>query len=80
MKKIYLLLLLATFSLNLFCQQDSLIVHDSMYLFLWDTIANDWVGRLRWVYAYDANGNITEYIYYKWNVYNWLGLGHEVHT
>ena len=43
MKKIYLLLLIATFSLNLFCQQDSVIVLDSTFSYRWDTISHDWI-------------------------------------
>ncbi len=67
MKKIYLLLLIATFSLNLFSQQDNVIVLDSTYSYYWDSDINDWVGDRRWVYAYDANGNETQFIWYEWD-------------
>ena len=67
MKKIYLLLLLAIVSSNLFCQQDNLIVHDSTYIFDWDFKTNDWVVSQLWVYVYDAKGNRTENVEYLWD-------------
>ena len=75
MKKIYLLILLATFSINLLCQQDSEIVRDSTYSYIWDTITNDWVIDWRRVNTYDANGNLTEVIDYGWDseTNNWVG-------
>ena len=63
MKKIYKLLFFATLSSNLFCQQDSLIVRDSVYSYVWDTTTNDWVFSGRGIIKYDANGNETEYIF-----------------
>ncbi len=42
-KRIFFLFLLATFSLNLFCQQDSVIVRDSTYSYYWDSGTNEWV-------------------------------------
>ncbi len=59
MKKIYILLLIATFSLNLFCQQDNVIVLDSTYMYLWDSNTNDWVWDGCRFYTYDANRNNT---------------------
>jgi len=74
-KKIYLLSLLAAFSLNLLCQQDNLIVHDSTYIYKWDTITNDWVVYSRSVSTYDAIGNQTEGISYNWDseTNDWMG-------
>lgn len=65
MKKIYILTFLATFSLNLFCQQDTKIVRDSTISYIWDTITNDWVESQRYVHVYDVNGNQTERYSYK---------------
>ena len=82
MKKIYLLLLLATISLNLFCQQDNVIVIDSTYSYKWDTIINDWLVYWREVYVYDANGNRTEGIGYEWDseTNDWLEYHRFVQT
>ena len=73
-KRIFFLLLLAAFSLNLFCQQDSLIVHDSTYIYRWDSETNDWVGQYHTVDAYDANGNNTVSIrsWWDYNTNDWL--------
>ena len=67
MKKIYLLLFIVTFSLNLFCQQDNVIVLDSAYHYYWDSDTNDWVNGNRSVSKYDANGNRAEAITYNWD-------------
>ena len=67
MKKIYLLLFLATLPLNLFCQQDNVIVLDSTYSYYWDSDTNDWIAEQRYIYAYDDNGNQTEKTTYDWN-------------
>ena len=67
MIRIYLLFLLATFSLNLFCQQDKVIACDSTYSYKWDTVTNDWVLDYRRVYSYDSNGKILDYIEYNWD-------------
>ena len=73
MKKIYLLLLLATFSLNLFCQQSDTIVLDSTYSYRWDTVTSDWVFYDYYLFSYDASGNQTRMIVYsesdQWGVY-----------
>ena len=67
MKKIGFTLLIATSSLNLFCQQDNIIVLDSIYHYGWDTITHNWVADQCAIYAYDANGNRTESIGYEWD-------------
>ncbi len=64
MKKIYLILLLATLTLNLFSQQDNVIVLDSIYSYNWDEIANDWAATDRKLYSYDASGNRIEEVRY----------------
>src|SRR4030042_2953499 len=67
MKKICLLLLLTTFPLNLFCQQSNEMVLDSSYSYHWDSKTNNWIWYSRYVYAFDVNGNLTEYAYYHWD-------------
>ena len=67
MKNIYILLLLSTFSSNLFCQQDGVIVLDSLYSYHWDEIVNDWAATDRKMYSYDAHGNKLEDILYDWS-------------
>jgi hypothetical protein len=52
MKKTGILLLLANFSLTLFCQQFSNVNNDSTYSYIWDTETNDWAGDYRFVYIY----------------------------
>ena len=76
MKKIYLLLLLATFSLNLFCQQDDTIVLDSTYSYKWDSQFNEWLVDSRWIYEYDVNGRKTEEISHNWEpeTNEWVGI------
>ncbi len=70
-KRIYLLLLLATFPIKLFSQQDFVIVKDSTYTYY--GYENDWALFNRIIYSYDANGNITEEIWYRWNQVLWTG-------
>ena len=69
MKNIYILFIVATFSLNLFCQQDNVIVLDSTYTYYWHSNTKDWVisSRSIYAYAYAAHGNHTESISYLWN-------------
>ncbi len=62
MNKIYLIITIVTFSLNLFCQQDSVIVLDSTYAYNLHSQTGDWVLDERHIYAYDANGMQTERI------------------
>ena len=50
MIRIYLLLLITTFSLNLFCQQDTVIVLDSTYSYRWDSETYDWIYNSKTVY------------------------------
>ena len=72
MKEIYiLLLLLATIPIKLFSQQDIVIVKDSTYTYYW--YENDWALFNRIIYSYDANGNKTEEIWYRWNQVLWTG-------
>ena len=66
LKKIYLLVFLATFSSNLFCYQDSLTVIDSTYSFKLDIIANNWILTNKDFYAYDVNGHLCEWTSYHW--------------
>lgn len=67
MKRIYISFLIATFSLNLFCQQDSVIVNDSTNSYRWDISTNDWAETGRILYSYDVKGNLTESVYYRWD-------------
>ncbi|MEN8229182.1 MAG: hypothetical protein ABFS38_13570, partial [Bacteroidota bacterium] len=60
MKKIYISLFIAAFSINLFCQADSLIVLDSTYSYTWDKTADDWAVNGRILNLYNTNGNKTE--------------------
>jgi len=74
-KKIYLIVILVTFSLNLFGQQDSVIVLDSTYSYYWHSQTSEWVLDGRNIYAYDANGNRAEYIaFFSWdsNTNDWI--------
>jgi hypothetical protein len=57
MKKIYILLLLFTFSLNLFSQENDPNLPDSTISYTWNTEINDWINESSIVYTFDANGN-----------------------
>jgi hypothetical protein len=68
MKKIYLAIILTTFALNLFSQNDHKIVLDSTYNYIeWDTVTNDWKQSSKREYSYDVNGNQTEMIFSLWD-------------
>jgi len=82
MKKYSLLLLMATFSSGLFCQQDTLIVLDSIYSYVWDTVLSDLVISERQIYKHDVYGNETEHIQNKWDSETnvWTNYIHEFQT
>ena len=75
------MLILITFSINLFCQEDSLIVHDSTYSYHWDTTTNDWVLDVRSLKTYDINGNLTEENEYEWDTITnyWRATGRGIY-
>ncbi|HEC43980.1 MAG TPA: T9SS type A sorting domain-containing protein [Bacteroides sp.] len=82
LRHIGLLLLLTTFSLNLYCQSDIEIVRDSIYSYGWDREANEWLIEYRDIFAYDSNGNRTVNARYIWDseTNNWVKDRHTITT
>jgi len=80
MKKIYLLLLIMTISLNLFCQQEDKMVLDSIQGYTGGKGTDTWVNQSFVVYKYDKAGNLTEQIDHYWDseTEGWKGSYYEV--
>ncbi len=65
MRQIYSLLILIVFQLNLYCQQDRIIVKDSAQAYYWDSETENWIYHVRYVYEYDYKGNLIESYWYN---------------
>lgn len=77
MRKLVLLLLFITISVNLLCQEKAMLL-DSMHWYMLDS-HDDWIFRGwndRIIYCYDSKGNQIEQIAYNWDPTSnrWLGF------
>lgn len=81
MKKLYLLTCIATVCINLFCQQDQLVL-DSIYYYSWEPGSYDWSLSGRQLYFYDLRGNHLEETGYGWDfeTNTWLFQEHQKFT